>query len=98
LIGKRWLSSSVVVNENGKIVLSMSLLPFSHHVALQRILTSVIASTIALLLCIIFVLSRPFFGPMAFQPEEAKDRLARVPAVAAIAVLEAGQMTMPRSC
>jgi hypothetical protein len=53
---------------SGTIVLSMSFLLFSHHVALQMILTSIIASTIALLLCITFVLGRPFFGPMALQP------------------------------
>jgi hypothetical protein len=54
---------------SGAIVLSMSFLLVSDHVALQIILTSIIASTIALLLCITFVLSRPFFGPMALEPE-----------------------------
>jgi hypothetical protein len=54
---------------SGMIVQSMSFLLFSEHVTLQMIFTSIIASTIALLLCITFVLSRPFFGPMALQPE-----------------------------
>jgi hypothetical protein len=39
------------------------------------ILTSIIASTIALLLCITFVLSRPFSGPMALQPEPFRHSL-----------------------
>jgi hypothetical protein len=60
---------------SGVIVLSMSFLLFSNQVALQMILTSIIASTIALLLCITFVLSRPFFGPMALQPEPFRHSL-----------------------
>jgi hypothetical protein len=53
----------------------MSFLLFSNQVALQMILTSIMASTIALLLCITFVLSRPFFGPMALQPEPFRHSL-----------------------
>jgi len=60
---------------SGMIVLSMSFLLLSEHVALQMILTSIIASTIALMLCITFVLSRPFFGPMALQAEPFKHSL-----------------------
>jgi hypothetical protein len=60
---------------SGTIVLSMSFLLLSEHVALQMIFTSVIATTIALLLCITFVLTRPFFGPMALQPEPFKHSL-----------------------
>jgi hypothetical protein len=60
---------------SGAIVLSMSFLLLSGRVALQMIFTSIIASTIALLLCITFVLSRPFFGPMALQPEPFKHSL-----------------------
>ena len=60
---------------SGAIVLSMSFLLFSEQVALQMILTSVIADTIALLLCITFVLSHPFFGPMALQPDPFKHSL-----------------------
>jgi hypothetical protein len=53
----------------------MSFLLFSEQAVLQIILTSIIASTIALLLCITFVLSRPFFGPMALQPDPFKHSL-----------------------
>ena len=74
---------------SGAIVLSMSFLLFSDQVALQMILTSIIATTIAVLLCITFVLSRPFFGPMALQPEpfrhslEVFDAVDATPATAA---------------
>jgi hypothetical protein len=60
---------------SGMIVLSMSFLLLSEQVALQMIFTSIIASTIAVLLCITFVLSRPFFGPMALQPEPFKHSI-----------------------
>jgi hypothetical protein len=60
---------------SGTIVLSMSFLLFSERIAPRMILTSIIASTIALLLCITFVLSRPFSGPMALQPEPFKHSL-----------------------
>jgi hypothetical protein len=69
---------------SGMIVLSMSFLLFSRNVALQMTLTSIIASTIALLLCITFVLSRPFFGPMALQPEPFKHSFEVFDAVDAI--------------
>jgi Protein of unknown function (DUF4239) len=60
---------------SGTIVLSMSFLLLTERVELQMIFTSIIATTIALLLCITFVLSRPFFGPMALQPEPFKHSL-----------------------
>jgi hypothetical protein len=60
---------------SGTIVLSMSFLLFSERIAPRMILTSIIASTIALLLCITFVLSRPFSGPMALQPEPFRHSL-----------------------
>jgi hypothetical protein len=60
---------------SGAIVLSMSFLLFSEQVALQMALTSVIGSMIALLLCITFVLSHPFFGPMALQPDPFRHSL-----------------------
>jgi hypothetical protein len=60
---------------SGMIVLSMSFLLLSEQVALQMIFTTIIASTIAVLLCITFVLSRPFFGPMALQAEPFKHSI-----------------------
>jgi len=52
----------------GAVVLSMSFFLVMKEVAPQMIVTSIMASTIALLLCITFVLSHPFAGPMALQP------------------------------
>ncbi|MBV8091654.1 MAG: DUF4239 domain-containing protein [Acetobacteraceae bacterium] len=60
---------------SGTIVLAMSFFLISEQVARQMILTSIIASTIALLLCTTFALSRPFFGPLALQPEPFKHSL-----------------------
>jgi hypothetical protein len=60
---------------SGAIVLSMSFLLYSDQVALQMILTSVIATTITVLLCITFVLSHPFVGLMALQPDPFKHSL-----------------------
>jgi hypothetical protein len=54
---------------SGAIVLSMSFFLFMEQAAPQMIVTSIMASTIVLLLCITFVLSRPFVGPMALQPD-----------------------------
>ncbi len=53
---------------SGAVVLSMSFFLFMEQVAPQMIVTSMMASTIALLLCITFVLSRPFAEPLALQP------------------------------
>jgi hypothetical protein len=53
---------------SGVIVLSMSFFLFMEQAAPQMIVTSTLASTIGLLLCILFVLSRPFVGPMALRP------------------------------
>ncbi len=53
---------------SGAVVLSMSFFLLMERAAPQMIVTSIMASTIALLLCITFVLSRPFVGPMALQP------------------------------
>lgn len=60
---------------SGAVVLSMTFLLSSEQVALQLALTNVIASMIALLLCITFVLSHPFFGPMALQSDPFKHSL-----------------------
>jgi hypothetical protein len=54
---------------SGVIVLSMSFVLASQQVLLQMTLTCIIASTIAALLCITLVLSRPFFGPVALKPD-----------------------------
>jgi hypothetical protein len=54
---------------SGAIFLSMGFVLFMERPAPQVIMTSLMASTIALLLCITFVLSRPFVGPMALQPD-----------------------------
>jgi hypothetical protein len=54
---------------SGVLVLSMSFFLFMEQVTAQIIVTSMMASTITLLLCITFVLSRPFVGPFALQPE-----------------------------
>jgi hypothetical protein len=53
---------------SGALVLSMSFFLFMGEAAPQMIVTSIMASTIALLLSITFVLSRPFAGPLALQP------------------------------
>jgi hypothetical protein len=60
---------------SGAIVLSMNFMLFSERIAPRMILTSIIASTIALLLCITFVVSRPFSGPMALRPEPFRHSL-----------------------
>ena len=53
---------------SGAMFLSMSFFLFMEQAVPQMIVTSIMASTIALLLCITFVLSCPFAGPMALQP------------------------------
>ena len=60
---------------SGSIVLSMSFFLFSERVTLHMIFTSIIASAIALLLCITFVLSCPLFGPMTLQPDPFRHSL-----------------------
>lgn len=60
---------------SGAVVLSMSFFLIMGAVAPQMIVTSIMASTIALLLCITFVLSRPFAGPMALQPDPFRHSL-----------------------
>ncbi len=60
---------------SGAIVLSMSFFLFMRQAAPQMIVTSILASTIALLLSITFVLSRPFAGPMALHPEPFQHSL-----------------------
>jgi hypothetical protein len=54
---------------SGAVVLSMSFFLFMERAEPQLIVTSIMASTIAALLCITFVLSRPFNGPLALQPD-----------------------------
>jgi len=53
---------------SGAIVLAMSFFLVMEQARPQVIATSMMASTIGLLLCITFVLSRPFAGPMALGP------------------------------
>jgi Protein of unknown function (DUF4239) len=60
---------------SGAIVLSMSFFLVMGEAAPQMIVTSIMASTIALLLSVTFVLSRPFAGPMALQPEPFQHSL-----------------------
>jgi hypothetical protein len=54
---------------SGAIVLAMSFLMIMEHLATQVLATSLLACTIALLLCTTLVLSRPFSGPMAIQAD-----------------------------
>jgi hypothetical protein len=54
---------------SGAMILSMSFFLFMEQIAPQIVVTSIMASTIALLLCITFALSRPFVGPLALRPE-----------------------------
>ena len=54
---------------SGVLALSMSFLLFMDQVLPQIIVTSMMAGMIALLLCITSVLSRPFVGPLALQPQ-----------------------------
>lgn len=51
------------------IALSMSFLLFMDQAVPQMIVASMMAGMIALLLCITSVLSRPFVGPLALQPQ-----------------------------
>jgi len=60
---------------SGAIVLSMSFFLFMEQAAPQMIVTSIMTSTVALLLCIAFVLSHPFAGPMALNPEPFKHAI-----------------------
>jgi hypothetical protein len=54
---------------SGVLALSMSFLLFMDQVMPQVIVTSMMAGMITLLLCITSVLSRPFVGPLALQPQ-----------------------------
>jgi hypothetical protein len=54
---------------SGAIVLAMSFLMIMEHLLTQIVATTLLACTIGLLLCTTFVLSRPFSGPMAIQPD-----------------------------
>ena len=54
---------------SGLIVVSMSFFLFMEQVVPQMLVTSIMASTIALLLCVTYVLSHPFAGPLALRPE-----------------------------
>lgn len=60
---------------SGAVVLSMSFFLLMEQAAPQMVVTSIMASTIALLLCITFVLSRPFDGPLALPPEPFQHSL-----------------------
>ncbi len=60
---------------SGAIALSLSFFLFMEQAAPQMVVTSIMASTIALLLCITFVLSRPFNGPLALPPEPFQHSL-----------------------
>jgi hypothetical protein len=60
---------------SGAIVLTMSFFLFMERAVLQMIVTSSMASMIALLLCITFLLSRPFAGPLALQPDPFEHAL-----------------------
>jgi len=52
---------------SGLIVVSMSFFLFMEQAVPQMLVTSIMASTIALLLCVTYVLSHPFAGPLALQ-------------------------------
>jgi hypothetical protein len=54
---------------SGVMVFSMSFFLFMEQAVPQMLVTSIMASTIALLLCVTYVLSHPFAGPMALRPE-----------------------------
>jgi hypothetical protein len=53
----------------GTLAVLMSFFLFMGQVGPQMIVTSIMACMIALLLCITFVLSQPFAGPAALQPD-----------------------------
>jgi hypothetical protein len=72
---------------SGAIVLSMSFFLYMGEAAPQMIATSIMASTIALLLSVTLVLSRPFAGPMALQPEPFQHSLQVFDSVDADAAL-----------
>jgi hypothetical protein len=54
---------------SGTMVLAMSFLMIMEQLRTQVFATSLLACTIGLLLCTTLVLSRPFSGPMAIQPD-----------------------------
>jgi hypothetical protein len=54
---------------SGAIVLAMSVFLFMEQALPQMIVTSIMVSTIALLLCITYGLSRPFDGPLALPAD-----------------------------
>jgi hypothetical protein len=54
---------------SGVLVLLLSFCLYMDRAWPQTLVVSVMGTMIAMLLCITFVLSRPFVGPMALQPE-----------------------------
>ena len=80
---------------SGVIVLFMSFFLFMEAAALQMIFTSIMASTIALLLCMTFALSLPFAGPLALQPEPFEHSLQLFGSVDAALALSAPQAQVP---
>jgi hypothetical protein len=60
---------------SGVVVIVMTFLLYMERVWPQIAMVSVMASMIALLLCITFVLSSPFTGPMALTPEPFEHAL-----------------------
>jgi hypothetical protein len=60
---------------SGAIILSMGFFLFMEQAAPQIIVTSIMASTIALLLSVMFALSRPFVGPVALDPKPFEHSL-----------------------
>jgi hypothetical protein len=53
----------------GVLVLALCLLLYMERAWPQMVATSIMAGLFAMLLAVTFVLSRPFVGPMAIQPD-----------------------------
>jgi Protein of unknown function (DUF4239) len=74
----------------GSLAVLMSFFLFMGQVGPQMIVTSIMACMIALLLCITFILSRPFSGPMALKPDPFSHSLEVFDAVDAAEAAEGG--------
>jgi hypothetical protein len=74
----------------GTLAVLMSFFLFMGQVGPQMIVTSIMACMIALLLCITFVLSRPFAGPVALKSDPFSHSLEVFDAVDAAEVAEGG--------
>jgi hypothetical protein len=60
---------------SGVLVLALALLLYMDRAWPQIVATSLMAGLFAMLLAVTFILSRPFVGPMALQPDAFEHSL-----------------------